>query len=789
MSVLLLRCVECESEFDISTLPAGKQYRCSICETVLEIPIKPPIATTASEATTEVPLPTPVPTPISAPPEPSSEEPPKKKKKTSLEASLSISSKKEEKKKKKESSKKEDFEEKTSTDEKKIPEKKGKPEKSVESSETSKKPKKERERTSRLKKVDLQLKEKQRKEDAEDSPQETEVTTLVPVNKSPTREDGPKLVKKPQKTAPRKKTERLVKSEIRREVSAEEHKERLTKTRASSAPKTKKKPPILLLGGGLGAVLIAVILFFAFNNSTSSKKNREPDSNQTQKNPASDLRKKFDEDFEIAKNTPEKLFALSAWCKENNLEDEQKICLIRILEVDPEHEGALVALGRKKPEKRNPFDDIFGKQYNKKADGSLIVASDGLPESELSTILTSATPIFEAFCKDFAGDLEDRGFNAQLPPFSIAVFSSQEKYQEFCKNLKEERAAKEAGLLQIKQRTLLSYPKIEVQSGTVGAIGNPGNLLNSSLLYEAYIDSNKTTAVVPKLNLMALKHLKERYFAVLTDHYFIAMQNDESYVSKLAVQSYVNLLEMAYKWIYDHYREEWGLKEYEFLMALYIFRDRKEFRAYGKMDEKSTVLGFYEPWNHQMFAFRAPADPTIEQVVIHEGTHMIMHYFTGFRPPNQFKELFWFQEGIAEFFGSWDKDKEGNYILEALNKMRFGDLWGQAVSKSEDPKVSLMPFKRALSLSVTDSHSFEEKEKAQVQDQLYRQGWGMVHFFMKYNDGKYRKQFAEYVKAYINGTSSWPTFAKIFNLKNQSQLDQMEEEFREYIKSLKKQKK
>lgn len=803
MNLVLLTCSQCESEFDVSEFPSGKKYRCSICEEILETPSPSESQKETSSTATSVSSKTDQ-EETSQHKETEVEAKPKKRKKNSLEASLELSEtpqKKERKTKKEQSEQKSEEPSEEDNPKKTKKTKKTKKEEArtpkIEEKLEEEKPKKEnreakREKTSRLRKADLASiappvnTKKSKKEEPEG-----EIQTLVPVNKTATKDDGPKLQKKVEVGTARKKTERLVKSEIRREISIKESRREKPSKAKKTQPKSPSSKKWLVF-----AILAATIVIVATISLTLSYLSSDTGNTSTTnaESERAEFRSQFDATFQIHQNDPDKLWALAAWCKERTLPDEQKRCYVRILEINPNHEGALLALGKKPPEPvLGEFEAVFGKgQFKQVEKEYLKVASDHLSTEELEEIALSGLPILALFLKEFGAELHEKQYNPKsLPPFHLAIFSTQEAYQAYCQNSKQERPAKEAGVLYPPKRLLVSYAKIHAESGTVKVNGNPSGLLNTAIFYESYlekVEKMKASMTIPKLNLIARQHLGESYYAILTDHYFVAMQNSDSYVSKMAIQHFVNLLELTYKWIYDHYEKEWELTEYDFLMGMYIFRNREEFLKYAKMDKDSTVLGFYEPWNHQMFGFRAQADPKMEQIVIHEGTHMIMHYFTGFRPPIQSKELFWFQEGIAEFFGSWDIDKETReYKLEALNDMRFQSLWSQAVSKSQDPKRNLMPFQKALRLSVTEAHVLEQTEK-NLKDQLYKQGWGMVHFFMHYDNGKYREKFSKYVKAYIKGTSSWATFAQIFELKKLSQLDEMEEEFREYVKSLKKQK-
>lgn len=740
MSVMrLLQCVHCESEFDVSDLPEGKQYRCSICEQVLEIP---------NFSNRSEPL-------------PKESTPAKSKKKTLLEQSLlekpPAPPKKSAKEKKKSSSTPSTT---TSTSPKNPP-----------VGKTGQSPS--------LKNPPVEA--------TKQSPQKTSA------NKPPVSEDVPKLNLKKEIDSKRKKTERLVKSEIRREISTQliqKERNRSTAPKKSSSKSSQKKSPVLILtvlvvliGSSLGVVQY----LSSTKNSTSSKNDQTL--LKTEKN---ELRQQFDATFEVHRNDPEKLFALAAWCKEQSLGDEQKHCYIRILELDSNHEGALIALGKKRTEELGVFDAIFGKGLFQQIEkNSLKVASDQLSTKELETIATSGEHFLKLFLKEFEAALNDKGYNAQnLPSFHLAVFSTQENYQAYCQKIEQTRASKEAGLLDTSKRVLVSYPKIETSYGAppekVSLQGNPGDILNTTIFHASYLEKDAIKMVVPKLNLVARQHLGDNYYAILKNNFFVAMQNSDSYVSKFAIQSFVDLLDLSYNWIFSRYQTLWDLKESDHLMGLYIFRSRKEFTEYAKLDENHGVLGFYRPWTQQMFTFRAIGDTEIENTVIHEGTHMIMHYFTGYRPPDQSKELFWFQEGIAEFFGSWARDKEnGNIILEQLNQMRFRSLWSQAVSKSDDPKRTLLPLKRILSMSVVRAEIDSQSEK-ELKDKLYKQGWGLVHFFMFHDNGKYREKFHQYVKSYVHGNSGWPSFVKLFEIKSQKQLEEMEEEFREYIKSLKR---
>ncbi|MEK7484426.1 MAG: DUF1570 domain-containing protein [Planctomycetota bacterium] len=430
----------------------------------------------------------------------------------------------------------------------------------------------------------------------------------------------------------------------------------------------------------------------------------------------------------------------------------------------------------------SPLQEFFKKEsYQQKQKEKLVVASSHLSTQEFQNILNSGEKILQAFFKEYESDL-DPLYGKKFPPFFLAVFSSLTQYQSYCREVGQPRAANEAGLFFPEKRLLVSTLNIFMKCGEAQVKGNPGELLNTAILYAGYLESSKEAVVIPKMNLFARTYLGDQYYAILTNHYYVAMQNSDSYLSKMAIIQFVDLLEQTYDWIYTRYREEWNLREYDHLMSLFIFKNRKEYIQFEPKVGPGTA-GFYRPSCQQMFTYRQPpGDTTLESTIIHEGTHMIMHYFCGFRDPKQQQELFWFQEGIAEFFGSWKRDPEtGKLVLEQLNKERFGNLWSKVVRGKH------RSFKEILPISVVEKYLRQQSDK-ELEGDLYEQGWGMVHFFMHAQNGKYRKPFYDYIRSFIAGKSDWKTFKTFLKIQSDQDLQQMEDEFKEHIKTFKREK-
>ena len=152
--------------------------------------------------------------------------------------------------------------------------------------------------------------------------------------------------------------------------------------------------------------------------------------------------------------------------------------------------------------------------------------------------------------------------------------------------------------------------------------------------------------------------------------------------------------------------------------TLYITKTR---RGYFEVLKKKGINapswsgGLYYS-SEKLLAGYQEAGDELMKVLLHEGTHQLMDYYTG-------KDLLpWFNEGIATNFESWDIYKSPRVnVFES----QFKSVWLETVATHhQKSKYTLSDFKFLLNLS------YEDWNNSVDPSDYYAQGWSMVNFFM-----------------------------------------------------------
>jgi hypothetical protein len=228
-----------------------------------------------------------------------------------------------------------------------------------------------------------------------------------------------------------------------------------------------------------------------------------------------------------------------------------------------------------------------------------------------------------------------------------------------------------------------------------------------------------------------------------------------------------------------------GLKPLEEPVPVIYFMSEER---YGKYNEKigntgMRVLAHYEPPSGRLVLNRG----VNHEVIIHEGTHQIFDKYTDNKLPHP-RQSFWFQEGIAEWFGGSNRlqAKDGSWTYETgvlldgrldewrhLEKSLFtlGDLLQQTYGKRNEYILQGPAGQAKIGL-------------------VYAQGWFLIYFLNHFNvdptgmvrigdKGKYAQGWSEYLKAELGGKTGKKVFMECLKLDDAA-LEKMNKEYVEY---------
>jgi tetratricopeptide (TPR) repeat protein len=250
---------------------------------------------------------------------------------------------------------------------------------------------------------------------------------------------------------------------------------------------------------------------------------------------------------------------------------------------------------------------------------------------------------------------------------------------------------------------------------------------------------------------------KEKTFSRETAHYLVKTD-----ISDKAAAFYASHLEA----IHAMYTSRFGYRaETKQKARAYVFETREGYLTYAELstnDRPEMSLGYYHPHYKELLIFEGLDKELTLRVLYHEGFHQFLHQFMP-RPP------YWFNEGVAEFFGA--SRVEG----------------GQVVATGLIQEGRLDAIKGALGANVAKSlpdllKSAERKDFYSGYIGVnYAQAWSVIHFFFSYESGKYAPLLREYYKVIRDSGSAQQAYDAAFGKAN---LGAMEKEWREYVRKL-----
>ena len=245
---------------------------------------------------------------------------------------------------------------------------------------------------------------------------------------------------------------------------------------------------------------------------------------------------------------------------------------------------------------------------------------------------------------------------------------------------------------------------------------------------------------------------------------------------------------------HGEYSDTFQLKEIQRPMPIIVFKRLSSYRQYAVGKTLSGALGHFEHGSERIVL----SDQAERDTMFHEGTHQLMTYHTkGDTIANFLSRSYWFQEGLAEYFGGTSvyTDKETKKLRFQLGVLQGGRLeyWRQ----NEQHAYKLWDL---IGLTFFDRQKNISEGKQNKNLMVYSQGWLLVYFLYNFrvdgNDvvqisekpnGKYKQAFLNYMKMELDGKSGRDYFLKALGLwdsannkVDQAKFDKFEEEFLRY---------
>ena len=252
--------------------------------------------------------------------------------------------------------------------------------------------------------------------------------------------------------------------------------------------------------------------------------------------------------------------------------------------------------------------------------------------------------------------------------------------------------------------------------------------------------------------------------------YVLLIERDNGWdESKVAIEKSEALLSL-YDIFYKKYRAPLALKDIAEPVPVVIFRKHSAYYEYGKAIGASPgAVGHFEPGSGRLFV----SDTTEIDTTIHEGTHQLVAFnrrsLSGWR-----MKSYWFEEGVAEFFGgnhrTYDvKLGKSTYEIGRLQKDRI-NYWRQ----NEKKAYTLI---KLLSLTKADERKNRTDDSLDLNLLNYSQGWFLVFFLNNYlmdaeghvvlgKEGKYFQNWLTYFKGELDGKTGRDFFLECMGLLN-----------------------
>lgn len=265
----------------------------------------------------------------------------------------------------------------------------------------------------------------------------------------------------------------------------------------------------------------------------------------------------------------------------------------------------------------------------------------------------------------------------------------------------------------------------------------------------------------------------------------------------------------------DRFKLNGTLKENNRLLVCVMLWDREKFDKWNQEEGSGIgpgVRAYYSPTQKVIMhyvgdeAMKAqdefPCDgdrvqKQSDQVTFHEGTHQLMHEYSNIFVGTPLKDgvvsvrmgrTMWFDEGLAEFMGAAELDRESLTTLEGA-KWSHNRVLLERIELVRRPGMREAAKKWTIAnLIQPDSNQTMASKSSELLpgNQLlminlfYARGWGLVHFCWFYDNGKYRENFLKYMEGVLKGEFGPKEFAKAFGRPNENDWGTMDDEFNWY---------
>ena len=264
-----------------------------------------------------------------------------------------------------------------------------------------------------------------------------------------------------------------------------------------------------------------------------------------------------------------------------------------------------------------------------------------------------------------------------------------------------------------------------------GDLAAAGEVIESARKAGAF--SAQLQAFEDRLHLVARGPNWPQRFDHETGHFRIASDHGKDLCREVG-----DLLELQIRSLRKHFP---GVERSEIKTRVYVFSSRAGFLGYAsdQLQDLSQAAGAYDPRMREIVLFVPRKRQGLVDTVRHEGVHCYMHEFLDDAP-------MWFNEGLAEYFGS--------------ARLRHGSLYTPGAIHAE----ALDALKKRAGDALTLEALFTLPRQEFMKDAMltYAQSWALVHLLAKTRKPLLRNMLGAYFKCLREGKSKDDAYREIF---------------------------
>jgi tetratricopeptide (TPR) repeat protein len=186
-----------------------------------------------------------------------------------------------------------------------------------------------------------------------------------------------------------------------------------------------------------------------------------------------------------------------------------------------------------------------------------------------------------------------------------------------------------------------------------------------------------------------------------------------------------------------------------------VFKDDSSYKPF----KMGYAVGYFKPGqdvNYITLTTENRNEESPYRVIFHEYVHLLVNNTMGDVPA-------WFNEGLAEYYSTFDIDEE--------RKVFLGKVISNHVLYLRDQKM--LPLRTLFAVDHSSPY-YNEKNKMGV---FYAESWALVHYLLQGNDGKRAPQLGVFIGQLMSGAPVEEAFKKAF----QTDFETLEKELKNYV--------